>query len=193
MALEDRRENVALQRVNAEEKHESAGRGDPPGRKAREHHDQPADQRADRRNEAKQSGLDAQNEGTLDADDREANPGYEKNREHGDDLRNQPALQRFADAVDNHGRGCAVPNWRHEQQPRSVDARLGCERQSEEQYNKEVAALTVPRSNFRVWLTIAPPLEAIAPALGRLCVVGAPDIAGVDESVGGAAALPRSK
>jgi len=55
------------------------------------------------------------------------------------DLRNQPALQRFADAVDNHGRACAVPNWRHEQQPCSVDARLGCERQSEEQYNKEVA------------------------------------------------------
>jgi hypothetical protein len=65
--------------------------------------------------------------------------GDEKNHEHGDDLRDQPALQRVADAVHDHGRACAVPNWRHEQQPRSVDARLGCERQSEEQYNKEVS------------------------------------------------------
>ena len=31
-------------------------------------------------------------------------------------------------------------------------------------------ALTVPSSSFRVWLTIAPPLEASAPALGRLRV-----------------------
>ena len=29
-------------------------------------------------------------------------------------------------------------------------------------------ALTVPSSSFRVWLTIAPPLEAIAPALGKI-------------------------
>ena len=28
-------------------------------------------------------------------------------------------------------------------------------------------ALTVPSSSFRVWLTIAPPPEARAPALGR--------------------------
>ena len=28
-------------------------------------------------------------------------------------------------------------------------------------------ALTVPSSSLKVWLTIAPPLDAIAPALGR--------------------------
>src|SRR5712671_4727686 len=31
-------------------------------------------------------------------------------------------------------------------------------------------ALTVPNSNLKVWLTMAPPLEASAPAPGRLCV-----------------------
>ena len=31
-------------------------------------------------------------------------------------------------------------------------------------------ALTVPSRSFKVWLTIAPPLEASVPALGRLCV-----------------------
>src|ERR1700722_15607098 len=45
-------------------------------------------------------------------------------------------------------------------------------------------ALTVPSRSFKVWLTIAPPLEAIVPALGRLCVaapgVAEIEIAGVD-------------
>ena len=42
-------------------------------------------------------------------------------------------------------------------------------------------ALTVPSSSFKVWLTIAPPLEASAPALGR-DVLGAP-ARGVDPCV----------
>jgi len=54
-------------------------------------------------------------------------------------------------------------------------------------------ALTVPSSNLSVWLTIAPPLEAIVPALGRLCVAGVPGVAGVDEAEGVAAGLPKSR
>ena len=55
-------------------------------------------------------------------------------------------------------------------------------------------ALTVPNSNLRVWLTIAPPLEAIAPALGRLRAAAAPGVAGVDEESGDVAVwLPISK
>ena len=53
-------------------------------------------------------------------------------------------------------------------------------------------ALTVPSSNLRVWLTIAPPLEASAPALGRSCVAAAPGVAGVDD-VPMPASLPMSK
>ena len=34
---------------------------------------------------------------------RKPDPGDGKHREHGDDLRDQPALQRLADAVDDHG------------------------------------------------------------------------------------------
>ncbi len=37
--------------------------------------------------------------------------------------------------------------------------------------------LTVPSRTFKVWLTIAPPLEASVPALGRLCVGAAPGVA----------------
>jgi hypothetical protein len=84
-------------------------RSDPSGGKAREHHDQSAEQRADGRDEGEQAGLDAQNERTLDADDRKADPGHEEHREHGDDLRDQPALQRVADAVDDDGCACAMP------------------------------------------------------------------------------------
>jgi hypothetical protein len=51
-------------------------------------------------------------------------------------------------------------------------------------------ALTVPNSNLKVWLTMAPPLEASVPALGRLCVGAVPGVA--DESVD-ALELPRSK
>ena len=136
LTLDDRRENVAFQRVNAEKQRERAGRGDPSRREAREHHDQAGDQRADRRNEGKQSGLDAQNERTLDADDRKPDPGHEEHRGHGDDLRDQPALQRFADAVDDHGCAGAMPRRRHEQQSLSVDARLRREGQPEKQHEK---------------------------------------------------------
>ena len=134
-----RRENVAFQRVNAEKQHERAGRGDPSGRKAREHHDQSADQRADRRNEGEQSGLDAENERALDADDRKPDPGDEEHREHGEDLRDQPALQRLADAVDDHGGAGAMPRRRHEQQPLAIDARLRREGQPEKQHDKEIS------------------------------------------------------
>src|SRR5438034_11794896 len=54
-------------------------------------------------------------------------------------------------------------------------------------------ALTAQSSNLRVWLTIAPPLEASAPGLGRLCVgVAVPaDAAAEDAEL--ALGLPRSK
>src|SRR5438270_289812 len=51
-------------------------------------------------------------------------------------------------------------------------------------------ALTVPNSNLKVWLTMAPPLEASAPTLGKLCVGAVPGVA--DESAD-ALELPRSK
>jgi hypothetical protein len=51
-------------------------------------------------------------------------------------------------------------------------------------------ALTVPNSNLKVWLTMAPPLEASVPALGRLCVGAV--LGAADESVD-ALELPRSK
>ncbi len=54
-------------------------------------------------------------------------------------------------------------------------------------------ALTVPSSNLKVWLTIAPPLEASAPALGRLCVGAEAGVVGVDEAAGAALELPSSK
>src|SRR5258707_7477388 len=60
-------------------------------------------------------------------------------------------------------------------------------------------ALTVPRSSLRVWLTIAPPLEARAPALGRLCVGAAagvaatPGVAGAVDAADVVAGLPRPK
>ena len=56
-------------------------------------------------------------------------------------------------------------------------------------------ALTVPSSTFRVWLTMAPPPEAMAPALGRLCGTGAAgvtDVSWVDEAAG-APILPSSR
>ena len=117
LALKDRRQNVAFQRVNAEKQDECAGRCDPSGREAREHHDQSGEQRADGRNEGQQSGLNAQNERTLDADDRKADPGDQEHRGHGDDLRDQPALQRFADAIDDDGGAGAMLRGSHEQQP----------------------------------------------------------------------------
>jgi hypothetical protein len=46
---------------------------------------------------------------------------------------------------------------------------------------------------LNVWLMIAPPLEASAPALGRLCVVAPPGVAGVDEAADDAPGLPWSK
>ena len=49
-------------------------------------------------------------------------------------------------------------------------------------------ALTVPNSNFRVWLTIAPPLEAIAPAPGKVRAGGAPGVAEEDDEADGASA-----
>ena len=80
----------------------NALRGRDPSRgEARQHHDQSAEDGADRRDEGEQSGLDAEDERTLDADDRKADPGDEKHRGHGDDLGDQPALQRLADAVDD--------------------------------------------------------------------------------------------
>ena len=36
---------------------------------------------------------------------------------HGEDLRDQPALQRFADAIDDDGGAGAMPRRGHEQQP----------------------------------------------------------------------------
>src|SRR5450755_743795 len=54
-------------------------------------------------------------------------------------------------------------------------------------------ALTVPSSSLRVWLTIAPPLEARSPGLGRLCV-GDDDPGGaVAEDAALALEPPRSK
>ncbi len=37
--------------------------------------------------------------------------------------------------------------------------------------------LTVPSRTFSVWLTIAPPLEASVPALGKLCAGDVPGVA----------------
>jgi hypothetical protein len=92
---------------------------------AGQHHDQPAEDRADRRDEGEQSCLDAQDERALDADDRKPDPGHQKHRDHGNDLRDQPALQRLPDPVDDRGRPRAVSGRRHEQQSVAVDAGLG--------------------------------------------------------------------
>jgi len=43
-------------------------------------------------------------------------------------------------------------------------------------------ALTVPRISFRLWLKIAPPLDAIVPALGSEWVGGGPGAAGSEAS-----------
>src|SRR6202023_400574 len=116
LTLKHWRENIALQRMNTQKKHERAGRGDPSRRQACEHDDQSADQRADGWNEGKQSSLDAQNERALDADGGKADPGDQENREHGENLGDQPALQRFPDAVDDDGGASAMPCRGHEQQ-----------------------------------------------------------------------------
>ena len=90
-------------------------RGDPSGGKARQHHDQPAEDGADGRDEGEQPGLDAEDERTRDADHGKPDPGDEEHRRHGDDLGDQPALQRVADAVDDDGGAGAVLCRRHEQ------------------------------------------------------------------------------
>src|SRR5436189_855032 len=49
-------------------------------------------------------------------------------------------------------------------------------------------ARTVPRISVRLWVKIAPLLEAMVPALGRLCA----DAAGADDSEGDAVRLAKS-
>ena len=98
--------------------------GDPARGEARQHHDQAADERADGRDEGEQAGLDAQDERARDADDGKPDPGHDEHREHGDDLRDQPALQRLADAVDDDGGAGAMPGRRDEEQPSVIDAGL---------------------------------------------------------------------
>ena len=78
LPLDDRRQHVAFQRVHAEEQDEGGEGRDPSRGEACQHHDQPAEDRADRRDEGEQSGLNAQDERTLDADDRKADPGHEE-------------------------------------------------------------------------------------------------------------------
>ena len=55
-------------------------------------------------------------------------PGHQKHRDHGDDLRDQPALQRLADPVDDDGGARAMLGRRHEQQAVAVDARAASRR-----------------------------------------------------------------
>jgi hypothetical protein len=70
---------------------------DPARGEACQHDDQPADQRAQRRDESEESGLNAQNEGARDPDDREPDPGCGEDGKHGEHLRKQPAFERFVD------------------------------------------------------------------------------------------------
>ena len=66
-------------------------------------------------------------------------PGHEEHRRHGDDLRDQPAFQRIADAVDDNGGAWPMPCRHHEQQPVAVNAWLGGEGEPEEQHDEEIA------------------------------------------------------
>jgi hypothetical protein len=74
-----------------------------------------------------------------DADDGKPNPGHDANRNHHDDLRDQPAFQRLADAVDDQGDAGAMPRRREEQQAVVIDAGLGGEGQPQEQHDEDVS------------------------------------------------------
>ena len=93
-----------------------------------------------------------QDEGALDADQRKPDRGHQENRYHGQDLRDQPTLQRIANTVHDDGGAGAMPGGRHEQQAVAIDAWLRGEGKSEKQDNKEVSdrAQTVPINNLKV-------------------------------------------
>ena len=56
---EERRQDIALDRMHAEKQDERAQRCDPSRRKACEHDDKPGEQRPDGGDEGEQAGLDA--------------------------------------------------------------------------------------------------------------------------------------
>jgi len=87
----------------------------------------------------------------LDTDDLQADPRHHEDREHRGDLRDQPAFQRIADAIDDNGCVGTVTRGSYEQQTGVIDARLRRERQPQKQDNEEIAtAFTVPSSNLSV-------------------------------------------
>ena len=99
LPLEDRRQHIALQRVHAEEQDERADSAatHPEARLASTTIDA-GDDGADGRDEGEQAGLDAQDERAWMPMSASPIQVTTKTASHRDDLRDQPALQRLADA-----------------------------------------------------------------------------------------------
>ena len=121
-------------------------------------------------------------------------PGHAEHRDHGDDLRDQPALQRLADAVDDHGGAGAMSGRRHEQQSVAVDARLGRKGQPQKQHDEEVAdRADGAEQQFQGLADDGAAAGGERAGAGQVCGVGARRRAGAASSEAGADRLPKSK